>query len=156
VLLIAAPPALMPAPLPFEVPASGRRLPGHHLSKPRASPPSAPASCKRSRTPPSTQRSSASTPRQFDEGGNLSPNYDTPPVGIDTGISPRKGRQLPPLRGGPALSPTPGQGHAGPRSPGARRAPPTCDPFGKAPLTKKGPISILIDDDTIFFRSSLY
>jgi hypothetical protein len=63
------------------------------------------------------------------------PPTTTPPLGdIDTGIFLSKGRLLPPPRGGPALSPTPGQELARPRPPDARRAPPTRDPFGKALL----------------------
>jgi hypothetical protein len=89
-------------------------------------------SANRSRTP-------SPTPRQLDEGGKHPSDHDTSPE-VDTGISPSTGCRLPSLQGGSALSPTPTSGVLG-RGHWARTEPRRRNPFGKASLPKKGPIS---------------
>jgi hypothetical protein len=86
----------------------------------RVAPLAAFRTCSRQALPDPVTHAVSSAPklRQFDEGRKHPSDQDTPP-GVDTGISPSKGRRLPPLRGGLALSSAPGKGGAGPRLPGA-------------------------------------
>jgi hypothetical protein len=80
----------------------------------RVAPLAAVRTCSRtpSPTPVPRPRSRGSSTREEDTPPTPSPR-------VDTRISPSKGRRLPPLRGGSTLSPTPGQGPAGPRPPSA-------------------------------------
>jgi hypothetical protein len=135
-LLIAALLALTPALPPSEDAVLGCRgsIPP---SKPRSSAPPLLAPTPVSHAPSNRRR----TPRQYNERGNRSSNYDSSPSGgIDSGKSSRKGRPLPPLRGGHDLSSTPGRGRAGPKSPSAY-SPADARPLWEGFPLKKGPIS---------------